>query len=132
MPTPAQNQQGVIDYFMKVIQDQDFSLMGRMLGYGYTFNGHPNTPADNQAWIQSLHKKFGAFTVTIVAIFATGNNVGLHWRANVPAMNGQPAGYLTGINMITGDPVTGQAIANVQVGDMGLHPGTEPIPDIGG
>jgi predicted SnoaL-like aldol condensation-catalyzing enzyme len=115
------NKEGVKAYFIEVIQDGKTDLIADFLSPSYTFNGQKSAAADNVAWIKSLHEQYGAFTIDIVRLLGAGDKVGIHWRANVPAdpEKNIKAGYLEGMNVIT--CAGGQAVDNVQVGDMQLH-----------
>jgi predicted ester cyclase len=117
-----QNKALTVEYFMKAMNNADLPLVADLLSPNYTYNGQPSSVADNQAWIKSLHQDFPGLQFSIIQILAEDQYVALQWRMDVPASGGKPAGYYSGINILTF--VGGQALSNNQGGGETFYPNT--------
>lgn len=107
------NKKNTLTYFEEVLNKQNFGLISQLLSAAYRYNGEPQTAAQNQQWIGSLHATYPGLRFTIEAILAEDDKVGLRWRLDAPALGSRPAGFTKGTNILTFDE-GGMALTNEQ------------------
>lgn len=109
------NKEGIIRYFIEVLQNKNVDLIPSMLAPNYTFNGQPASAKDNAGFVAYLHQEFPNFRYDILGATAQEDRVVLYWRLNAPATADRGAGYCMGANFVIG--AKGLCVSNVQVSE---------------
>ncbi len=73
------NTELVREFWQKVLDQGDTSLIASMLSPSYTFNGQAQTATEVATWIQSIHKELPDLHFTIDDLFGDGDKVAIRW-----------------------------------------------------
>jgi predicted ester cyclase len=114
------NKKSTEEFFQKVFNEGDMSVVDTLLAPGYKYNGHAGPVASTKMWAQGLRQKFPDLHFAVEAILAEDDKVALRWRMTGTDTQSGIKVTASGTNILVF--VNGQAVSNDQGGGTDFTP----------
>ena len=115
------NKKLATDFFTKVFNEGDLSIVSKMIGPNYTYNGQPTSPEGTQKWAEALRAQVPDLHFTIDDILGEGDQVALRWTLTGHDAEHNVAVTASATNILAFD-ASGLSVSNWQSGGEGLSP----------